>query len=405
MQTDFYGRRVADDPFEPEARGPAMPTSRRTSRHSPVVRRENSNRASNWALGMLLLRAVLILVFLGGGFVALRIVLSRLAEPTEKEQQRWEERAALMDQGVRTALSDESGLPSASRQALDSEPLAVRLESWELAERYLRSADALIRRGIDLEAARRLRQVLTAAPENRIAMRKLLEIFMNSGQYDQALPLCIRLLEQDSSQRDVKMHLLSALYQTDRFEDAVRLSERMLKHTPGDLDVLMLAAQSSRAAGNSERALEHYAGILQHNPQHPGALQGSGEILLEQERFEEALPFYTELLREEPTEEIYYALALCYAQLEEAGKAVIRMGQAASLFGESAVGPWLGQPVFNPIRETVDFRAFADRIIGMESRKAIEAINRRERQRDLPDEPVGPELPAQPVLKAVNPGR
>ncbi len=405
MESDFYSRRVADDPLGSESSGPMMPTTRRTSRHSPVVRRENSNRASNWALGMLLLRAVLLVVLLGGGFVALRMVLTRLAEPGEEEKQRWEERALLMDQGGKVNLPDRPVSPVLSAKAPRSASLTERLESWEDAERHLRSADALIRRGIDLEAAHRLHQALAAAPENRNAMRRLMEIYVESGQYDQALPLCMRLLEQDSAQREVKMHLLAALYHTGRYEDALALSSQMLQRTPGDLEVLMLAARSSRAAADNARALDLYDRILQRRPAHIGALQGSAEILLEQERFEDALPFYTELLRQEPSEPVYYALALCYAQTEEVGKAVIRMGQAASLFGESTVGPWLAQPAFNPIRETVDFRSFADRIIGIESRKAIEAINRREQQRDLPDQPIEPVLPDQPSLKAVDPGR
>jgi hypothetical protein len=86
------------------------------------------------------------------------------------------------------------------------------------------------------------------------------------------------------------------------------------------------------------------------------------------------------LLKLDPQEEYYRIVAHQYAQLEEAGKAVIFLGQAASLFGDGTVGAWLRSDLgeFDPIRETTEYRAFADTIVGVEQRTAVEAMQERD---------------------------
>jgi hypothetical protein len=97
-------------------------------------------------------------------------------------------------------------------------------------------------------------------------------------------------------------------------------------------------------------------------------------------------------------------LARCYAQLAQAGKAVVFLGQAASLFGETVIASWLRDTGFDSVRETVEFRSFADRVVGIETRKAIEEINRREAEKAASVAPGGGlELPKQPELDAIRP--
>ena len=77
------------------------------------------------------------------------------------------------------------------------------------------------------------------------------------------------------------------------------------------------------------------------------------------------------------------------------------MGQAASLYGESEVSSWMRSDLasFDPILETVEYRSFADRIMGEEARMAVEEIRKREVQKQVPLVPGGVDLPTQPELK------
>jgi len=131
------------------------------------------------------------------------------------------------------------------------------------------------------------------------------------------------------------------------------------------------------------------------------ALADSGAIYQERGNWQKAIPYYLELARTDPDIEHYHNLVRCYAQMGEAGKAVIFMGQAASLYGESEVASWLRHDLeaFDLILETVEYRSFADRVVGVETRKAIEDIRRREIEKKTPAIPGGLDLPAQPELK------
>lgn len=386
--------------------GPSGRHTMRTSRHSPARRRENSNRASNAAIAWLLLRAVLIVVLLGGGYWMLQFIVARVSGPSEKDQQRWEANAALMDGATADEPGEEPAVPAPSRtETLSDELIEKRLEQWMLAERHLRSADALVRRGIRDQAVERLSLALHASPENYAAQKQLMELYLSMDAYAEAIPLCIRLLDQGGEQWEIQLNLLRALEKSGRFRASLMLAERLLELQPENRTVLNSAAASCLALGDADRALSLYDLILTRNSRDRDALLGAAEIHRARGAWQQAIPYYLELVRIEPSDEVYYALALCYAQQTDAGKAVVFMGQAASLYGESAVSPWLRDSGFDIIREEVEFRSFADRIIGIENRKAIEAISRREAEKTTPEPAGGMDLPQQPELNALKPSR
>ncbi|MBI9020833.1 MAG: tetratricopeptide repeat protein [Verrucomicrobia bacterium] len=397
----LYTKSVGDAPLNEFSEGHGR-TIRRTSLHSPARRRETSNRASNREVLFLLFRTGLIIGLLAGGFLALKLVLSRLAEPSEKEKQRWETNAVLMEKGEASdILSAEISPGQQSVQVLNAELIEKRLKMWEEAERHFRSAEALNQRGMDEESAARLGQMLRAAPNSRSGQQLLMEIYMRSGNYAQAVPLCIRLLDQDSQQWDVKMALLQALQKLNQTEACLVLADQMLENEPNSMGVLQTAALAHHSAGDIDGALDLFARMLNNDSRNLAALEGSGAIYQERGEWKKAISYYLELVRTDPRVEYYHELARCYARQEEAGKAVIFMGQAASLFGDAEVSSWLRYDLesFDPIRETVEYRSFADRLVGVETRKAIEEIRKREVQRQAPVMPAGLDQPTQPSLQ------
>lgn len=400
-EQSFYEQRAGEEPLNEFSEGYGRHTHR-TSLHSPARRRETSNRIGNKEVFFLLFRAGLVVFLLAGGFLALKLVLGKLAEPSEKEQEQWGANAELMENGLPSEhLPMETAPAHPQTQAVTAELIGKRLRQWAGAERHLRAAEMRERDGMDEEAILNLRQALRFAPDHHPAQHLLMEILLRFGNYAEAVPLCIRLLDQESQQWDVKMNLLQALQRLGQTKACLVLADQMLEKEPNNLELLEVAAFAQRVDGNGEEALALFARILQNDESHPVALADSGAIYRERENWQKALPYYLELVRTHPDVEHYHNLVRCYARIEEAGKAVIFMGQAASLYGESEISSWMQYDLeaFDPIRETVEYRSFADSIVGMETRKAIEEIRRREIEKKAPATPAGLDLPTQPELK------
>lgn len=396
----FYSQHAGESPLDEYSDDVRGYQTRHTSRHSPARRRENSNRAGSWAIAWLLIRAVLIVVLLVLGFFLLKLVLDRAAEPSEKELRQRETNSLLMEKPA------VAGAAVPRELVISTALMGQRLEQWEQTERHLRSAEALTLRGIDEEAIEQLGLALRTTPDNTEAQHLLAELYMKKGLYAEAVPLCIRLLDQDSRQKELQMMLLSALHSSGQTGTGLLLAERILQTQPNNLTVLSFAAAGQVGLGNKEAALALFERILENAGKNTDALEGCAKIYSEQGDYQKAAPYYLELVRLNPKPAYYRELARCYAQQDQAGKAVVFMGQAASLFGEAAVSPWLRDTIFDPVRETVEFRSFADRLVGIETRKAIEAINKREVEKDAAAAPGGGlALPKQPDFQAITPDK
>jgi len=156
--------------------------------------------------------------------------------------------------------------------------------------------------------------------------------------------------------------------------------------------VLKLAAFAHRAAGHLDKALTLFDRMLENDSRNLAALEGSGAIHQELGEWQKAISYYLELVRTQSRVEYYHELARCYARQGEGGKAVIFLGQAASLYGEPEVSSWLRKDLesFDPIRDAVEYRAFADRMLGEGDRKAIERIRKRVIHKQKPKVPDSP---------------
>lgn len=398
----FYTQQTGQAPLDEYSDGYGRQI-RRTSRHTPARRRENNNRAGNREMTFLMLRIILIPVLIVAAFFGLRAVLGLFDGPSQKDIERWDANSRIMENSAGTILA----ATPAEDILMDGVLLESRMVQWEQADRHLRAAEALDRRGIDVEAVDRLKQALQSAPDSWASQKLLLEIYMRFGNYAEAIPLCIHLLDQDARNWDVKMSLLKALQETEQMEVGLLLADQMLAVQPDNLRLMEFSAYANAARGNRELALEIYDRILQHDEGHLLALEGSAYIYQWLGEWQKAIPYYMELVRKDPKPERYYALARCYAQQKEGGKSVIFLGQAAGLYGESLVSSWLSDAAFDPIRELVDFRAFTDRIVGAETRKAIEDIRRRKVEQDLTKEAAAAEdglLLIKPDLQVLKPG-
>ena len=400
--SDFYKPQPTEAPLHTSS-GEVHTQAKRSSRHTVVRRRENDNRTTNRELLFLIFKIVLIPVLIGGGFFALKWWGKRLENPSEKELQQWEAHAQLMD---KTPVTDGNEPPAPVDEAsLTPERLAERMDRWETGAQHTRAAAALEARAMYSEAIDRLRQALQFVPDSQPAQELLLKLYMRTENYADAVPLCIRLLEQDGTRWDWKLSLLQALQAEDKTDLSILLSGRMLVEQPDNLDVMEMAAYAYVAAGQMDPAQTFYKRILEEDPQRLLALEGVGYIYQFQGEWLNAAPYYLKLLKLNPQQKYYLALARGYAQLGDAGKTLIFLGQAHGLYGRAVVAAWLSNPDFDPVRESPDFRAFLDQIVGEQTRAAIEQIRRRELNRELPQEAKDFKLPSAADLQMLRPGQ
>lgn len=272
---NFYTQHAGESPLNEYFDDRASKQTQRTSRHSAAHRRESSNRASNGAIFMLLLRAGLIVLLLVGGFVVLKLVLNRMARPSEADHTRWEAKAEKMAAAGSSVATVKPGTGVSAAQ------IEQRLGLWEKAERLLRSAEALDQRGIDEDAAAKLNEVLQIMPENRAALQLLMDIYMRRGLYTEAVPVCIRLLDQAGLQQEIQMNLLQALQSIGQIDAGLLLADKMLEDQPNNAEILSIAAAGQIALGNNDVALELFQRMLDNDEKNQAALVGCGNIYFE----------------------------------------------------------------------------------------------------------------------------
>ena len=384
--SSFYTQNTGERPLDaPPIEQPSVERERFTSRHKPPRRRENNNRAGAYAISLLFVRTFLVIAAIGGGIIALKIYTNHLQNPTEEQKRIWDEQNRQPWKISSKHSAATTGVPdNLSRIDL---LIKEQIEQWKIADRNLRAAkEALHRPGFETEALARLQQVLQATPENHEAQQLMFDFLMRKGAFADAVPYAMRLIDQNSSDLNMQIRLLQALYRGDYADAAGALAEYLLIIRPDNDQVLEIAAMLNVEANNLDSALEHYLRILSVNRHNEAALRGVSAIFSSRGEWEKAVPYYIELTRVAPDETTYHWLAVCFSQMDEMEKAVTLLGQSASLYGENTVAGWLPNPGFDTIRETEDFRNFADHIAGSERRRAIEALRRSERRGELDEQ-------------------
>jgi len=372
-EPSFYSQHPGEAPLsEEELSANRGDRTRRTSRHN-LGRREGSDNRSHRAVLLLLLRTGLIIFLIAGTLFVLKKAANYLSEPSVEQKADWEAKRT-----VNTVVSLDAA--DAAETRVDAALLCERIESWTLADRQMRAAQDLIRHRNHDEAFRRLQRILQAAPRHNEAQRLLADLLLQRGEYEQTKPLLVSLLDKNPEDSEAAAQLLNAFVQTGDHASTLALAdwlpEKMLT-----ADVMASVALSYMALEKYEQAQGLFKRILALDGKNITALEGLGRLRRMAEDYEGAVPYYQELIQLDSRPEYYRAVAICYAQLEEAGKAIVFMGQAFSLYGSAQVGGWLRQPEFDVVRETVEFRSLADRVVGTEQRKAIEQLRKRETEK------------------------
>lgn len=396
-ESDFYEQPNREAPLN-EYSGGAASHNRRTSKNAVARRRENNTRASDVQLVLLMLKILMVPVLLAAAYLGLKFAVTHFEEKQiEKDGIEWEKKAVLMDQGaVVEKIAADLG---------DEVSMERFLERAKREQVTLESVAALKQRGMDEEAVDELKRVLEFMPTSFKVQMELLDLYMRMGRYDEAIPLSAGLLLQDSSDREIKKSLLVALHEIGRPEACLVLAKQMLEDEPGTIQVMEVAAYAYAVLGRSDEALDLYKQILKREPERLLALEAVGVLYEWREEWAKALPYYMELVTLDPQPRRYRVLALNLARQNEAGKTALIVGQAFGLYGAGTVSPWLSEAGFDSVRETMEFRAITDQIVGAKIRQEIERIRQREEEKDETRERAadGLLLPSQHDLNILKP--
>lgn len=372
----------------------------KTSLHAPGRAHAESNRAARWAIIRLLLIWLLVITLPILGFLGLWRILERMDEPTAREQVRWERDAEKM-QHPHASDDDASeptpATPVVAGKLLGPETMERHIERWTLAERHLRAAEGLARRGIDDQALERLQIALQINPRLLGALRLLEEVALRTQNDELAITAGVRLLDVDPRSWATQIRLLGALRRSGQVDAGIILARQMLTTQPNDIEVLDTLAIFELQQGNLPEAESLFQRILRLNSHHLPSLHGMAAITSARQEWPEAATYYERLLHLDPDEaDAIYALALCRAYLEQTDEAVELLNRAMSLFGNAKPARWIRNPGFDPIREEPLFRSLADRLVGTEARQAFEDLRRHheeEQELHLPERFELPRIP------------
>lgn len=353
---DFYEQKAPQVPLS-EASGRYRGSRTVTSRRSASRRHKRSNRATQQTLLVLSLKIILVPVLLAGGYFGLKAMLTPFMGPSDKDVEEWSRKEVLMAPAVGPiALNSDS--------IIDKDVLQNRLDVWRKGDRCLRSAESLALHDADLDTAIvRLRQCLALVPDNQEAQEQLMRLYIRKDDFEQAIPVCVRLLDQDPRRWDLKLVLLNAFSKTEKLESELMLATDMLEEQPNSIEALTAAAYVQASTGHLQEAVNFYQRILDNKKDHVPALTNKAYIHKQRGEWSQALPHYLTLLKLDPTPDVYHSLAQCYSHLGESATAALYIGQAIALYGEPEVFSWLKEEDFDPVRKSIEFRTFADQSI------------------------------------------
>ncbi len=128
------------------------------------------------------------------------------------------------------------------------------------------------------EAVNELRRAIVIADNNALAFQLLGPLYMESGQYEQALAVLMRAEELDPNSLPTKSSLARLNYGLGRHEIALKYFASVLRTDAVFPDLARLAAKSALSAGDTVLARKYIARALLDNPQDSAATRIAAEI-------------------------------------------------------------------------------------------------------------------------------
>lgn len=245
--------------------------------------------------------------------------------------------------------------------ALDQPPRQVPADMppQRLAEvmALLRDANSLMSNKEWDAAESRIRQVLSMWPDMNTALRMLGALYIQRGQFDQAIIILERALQADPFNVDTFVNLAIAHMQRGRLERAEDLLLTAVQIRP-DIAVSHINIGLLYILwGRYDQAAEHLQIAVQRMPDNPSVRNNLGVALLRLGRHIEAREHFRHLINRQPDRaETYFNAAITYVLDRDFEEAMSMLRQGASRCSPVDARRHLMDSDFDSIRDLPEFR-------------------------------------------------
>lgn len=191
-------------------------------------------------------------------------------------------------------------------------------------------AQLSIRQGYADPAIRHLEAVLAIDPAHNSALQQLSVAYIESDQFELALPHITTLLAADSRDLDTQFRYATCLSGLQRHTEAVAAYDQILTQTPDDVTTICAKGLAQINANDSKSAMTTLKSATLIDANHPLPYYYVGIAYMKSERWDEAAKALTKALNlGGPSPDIASALGTCYLALNQPKEAVTAFQKAA----------------------------------------------------------------------------
>lgn len=223
---------------------------------------------------------------------------------------------------------------------------------------FLREANTLMVHKEWDAAEAKIRQALAAWPEMNTALRMMGALYIQRGQFDQAMIILERALRADPFNVDTFVNLAIAHMQRGQLERAEDLLLTAVQIRP-DITVTHINLGLLYILwGRYDQAAEHLQIAVQRMPDNPSVRNNLGVALLRLGRHEEARTHFRHLISRQPDKpETYFNLAITFVLDRNFTEAMAVIRQAVARCSPVVARRHLMDSDFDSIRSLPEFQA------------------------------------------------
>lgn len=221
--------------------------------------------------------------------------------------------------------------------------------------------DALLADDYYEKASQALENGLANMPKHHRLQRMLAEVYEIQKRYSKAEELLMEVLHANPDDIDARIQLARILNLRKDYQAALSMANWVLDHDPYSFEGHDLAATAHFKLGKTSWALPHLRKMLSAQPDDLTVQSRLAQAYVDLDQYDRAIRLLLEILSvDKLNSSVYYNLAICYAQQEDAEHCTDILYRATALFGKPFVQTWLESDLFNPVRSMLSFQNFME---------------------------------------------
>ncbi len=237
---------------------------------------------------------------------------------------------------------------------VEPERMAQAMSETRLAKDYLEARDFN-------KAETHARKALETWPDMNAALRTLGVLYIQRGQFDQAIAILERALKGNAFSAETYSNLATAYMQKGMLDKAEELLQTALQIAPGHYVAYLNLGLLYLMRGRYEASADYLERGLEHIPNDGPARNNLAVSLIRLGRYDEARKHLNLLINLEPNSASgYFNMAISYTLEKKLDEAMNWIRQGARRCSPVACQKFLADSDFNLIRGTPEFQKFME---------------------------------------------